>query len=149
MGKMQIYSDAFEENQHIPKKYTCDGRGVNPPLRITNIPGEAESLVLIVDDPDAPGGLFTHWLVWNIPAGTNYIEEDSLPEWALEGANSGGKVGYYPPCPPEGAHRYFFKIYALDTTLELEIGAERDRLEQAIEDHILDQAELIGLYSRG
>ncbi len=145
---MQIYSDAFEENQHIPKKYTCDGQGVSPPLRITNIPGEAESLVLIADDPDAPNGLFTHWLIWNIPADTNLIEEDSVPEGGLQGANSGGKIGYFPPCPPEGTHRYFFRIYALDTNLDAEIGAERNKLEQLIDGHILDQVELIGLYSR-
>ncbi len=145
---MQIYSDAFEENQHIPKKYSCDGKAINPPLRITNVPAETQSLVLIVDDPDAPGGLFTHWLVWNIPGDTNYIEEDDLPEGAMEGANSGDEVGYFPPCPPEGTHRYFFRIYALDTNLDAEIGAERNKLEQLIDGHILDQVELIGLYSR-
>ncbi len=146
---MQIYSDAFEENQHIPSKYSCDGRGLNPPLRITNIPGEAESLVLIVDDPDAPGGTFTHWLVWNIPGDTKRLDEKSLPEEARQGTNSGGSIDYYPPCPPDGTHRYFFKIYALDKRLvDLEVGADRSRVEQAIDGHVLDQAELIGLYSR-
>jgi Raf kinase inhibitor-like YbhB/YbcL family protein len=129
-------------------RYTCDGKGVNPPLRISNIPGETESLVLIVDDPDAPAGAFTHWLVWNISSSTNYIEEDSVPEGAIEGSNDGGGIAYYPPCPPSGTHRYFFKIYALDKSLDLEMGTERSILEQAINEHVLDQAELIGLYSR-
>jgi Raf kinase inhibitor-like YbhB/YbcL family protein len=145
---MQIYSDVFEENQDIPKKYTCDGQGINPPLRITNVPGETKSLVLIVDDPDAPGGTFTHWLVWNIPGDINKIEEDSVPEGALEGMNDGGDVGYYPPCPPEGSHRYFFRVYALDSFLDIEVGAEINKLEHVIDGHILDQAELIGIFSR-
>lgn len=145
---MQIYSDVFEENQHIPKKYTCDGDGINPPLRITNIPGETKSLVLVVDDPDAPGGTFTHWLVWNIPGDFNYIEEDSVPEGSIEGVNDGGEIGYYPPCPPEGAHRYFFRVYALDKIIDIEEGADRSKLMQIIDDHIIDQAELIGLYAR-
>jgi len=146
---MQIYSDSFEENQHIPQKYSCDGRGISPLLRITNVPGETVSLALIVDDPDAPGGTFNHWLVWNLPGDTKYIEEGKLPEEARQGANSGGNTDYYPPCPPEGTHRYFFKIYALDIRLDdLEVGADRSRLEQAIDGHVLDQAELIGLYSR-
>ncbi len=145
---MQIYSDVFEESQHIPSKYACDGQGINPPLMITNVPGETKSLVLIVDDPDAPGGTFTHWLVWNIPGDLSNIKEDSVPEGALEGMNDGGDVGYYPPCPPEGAHRYFFRVYALDSFLDIEVGAERNKLEQIIDGHILDQAELIGLYSR-
>ncbi len=145
---MQIYSDVFEENQHIPRKYTCDGDEINPPLRITNVPGETQSLVLIVDDPDVPGGVFTHWLVWNISGDTNHIEEDSVPEGSLEGLNDGGEVGYFPPCPPEGTHRYFFRIYAIDKMLDIEVGAERNKLEQLIDDHIIDQAELIGLYSK-
>ncbi len=145
---MRIYSDVFEERQHIPKKYSCDGEGVNPPLRISNIPNEAKSLVLIVDDPDAPGQTFVHWLVWNIPGDINYIEENSVPEGSLEGLNDGGKIGYFPPCPPEGTHRYFFRIYALDKMLDIEVGAERNKVEQIIDDHIIDQAELIGLYSR-
>lgn len=145
---MQIYSDVFEENQHIPRKYTCDGDGINPPLRITNVPGETKNLVLIVDDPDAPGGTFTHWLVWNIPGDLNYIEEDNVPEAAIEGVNDGGEIGYYPPCPPEGVHRYFFRVFALDKLVDIEEGSDRSRLMQVIDDHIIDQAELIGLYSK-
>lgn len=145
---MRIYSDVFEESQHIPKKYSCDGDGINPPLRITNIPGETKSLVLVVDDPDAPGGTFTHWLAWNIPGDLNYIEEDSVPEVGIVGVNDAGEIGYYPPCPPEGTHRYFFRVYALDKLVDIEKGAERGKLLQVIDDHIIDQAELIGLYSR-
>jgi Raf kinase inhibitor-like YbhB/YbcL family protein len=145
---MKISSPAFEENSKIPEKYTCDGENVNPPLKIEGIPKEAKSLVLIVDDPDAPMGTFLHWLVWNIPPETNLIEENSLPEGAVQGKNDFGKENYGGPCPPFGTHRYFFKLYALDKKLDLPIGSKLKEVEEAMKGHILDQAQLIGLYQR-
>ena len=116
-AKMKITSSAFQEGGNIPSKFTCDGSDTSPPLQITGVPSEAKSLVLIADDPDAPGGLFTHWLIWNIPPQTNSIAEGSAPKGVL-GANDFGKSGYRGPCPPPGIHRYSFKIFALDRELE-------------------------------
>jgi len=145
---MKISSPAFEENSKIPEKYTCDGENVNPPLKIEGIPKEAKSLVLIVDDPDAPMGTFLHWLVWNIPPETNFIEENSLPEGAVQGRNDFGKENYGGPCPPFGTHRYFFKVYALDKVLNLPEGSSLKEVEEVMKGHILDQAQLIGFYQR-
>jgi Raf kinase inhibitor-like YbhB/YbcL family protein len=145
---MKISSPAFENNSKIPEKYTCDGENINPPLKIEGVPKEAKSLVLIVDDPDAPMGTFLHWLVWNIPPETNLIGENSLPEGAVQGKNDFGKENYGGPCPPFGTHRYFFKLYALDKILDLPAGSSLKEIEKAMEGHILDQAQLIGLYQR-
>ena len=145
---MKISSPAFENNSKIPEKYTCDGENINPPLKIEGVPKEAKSLVLIVDDPDAPIGTFLHWLVWNIPPETNFIEENSLPEGAVQGRNDFGKENYGGPCPPFGTHRYFFKVYALDKVFDLPPGSTLKEVEKEMEGHILDQAQLVGLYQK-
>jgi Raf kinase inhibitor-like YbhB/YbcL family protein len=148
MKGLQIVSPAFKYNELIPKKYTCDGKDVNPPLLIENIPSEAKSLALIVDDPDAPVGTWVHWVVWNISPGTREIKEDSVPKGAQQGMNDFRKNDYGGPCPPSGTHRYFFKLYALDTVLNLGSKAKKSDLEGAMKGHILEKAELVGLYRR-
>ncbi len=148
MDAIQISSSAFTQNGSIPAKYTCDGLDVSPPLIIENVPSEAKSLALIVDDPDAPAGTWVHWVVWNIEPSAKEIKEDSLPAGAQEGMSDFRKRGYGGPCPPSGTHRYFFKLYALDTTLNLGPNATKALLEQAIKRHIVAQSELIGRYKR-
>jgi len=145
---MKITSPAFENNQMIPQKYTCDGEDINPPLQINDIPAGTQSLVLIVDDPDAPSGDWVHWLVWNINSETKLISENESPQGAIQGINDFGKQNYGGPCPPSGIHHYQFKIYALNTTLNLTSSSRKKDLETAIENHILDKALLIGLYQR-
>lgn len=146
---LTLTSPAFEHNGTIPKRYTCDGENVNPELRIGGIPPNAKSLALIMDDPDAPVGTFTHWLVWNIPPGTAQIPV-GVKNIGVEGITSFSRPGYGGPCPPPGKkHRYYFKVYALDTTLELlTAGANRNQLELGIEKHLLAVAELTGFYGR-
>ncbi len=144
---MKITSSAFHEGGDIPSKFTCDGSDTSPPLQITGIPSEAKSLVLIADDPDAPGGLFTHWLVWNIPPQTSSIAEGIAPK-GVQGANDFGKSGYRGPCPPPGRHRYSFKIFALDRELELRSGAKRSQVDAAMKGHVIAQGELVGRYAR-
>lgn len=145
---MLFTSPAFQNFQIIPKKYTCDGDGDHPPFAIGDISEDAKSLVLIVDDPDAPGGTYDHWVVWNISPETREIEEDSVPEGAIEGMNSAGEVGWVAPCPPSGIHHYRFNLYALSKTLQLSSGADRDTVERAMEDFVIERAELVGQYSR-
>jgi Raf kinase inhibitor-like YbhB/YbcL family protein len=146
-AKLKVTSSAFQEGGNIPSKFTCDGSDTSPSLQITGVPSEAKSLVLIADDPDAPGGLFTHWLVWNIPSQTNSIAEGSAPN-GVQGANDFGKSGYRGPCPPAGVHRYSFKIFALDRELELRSGAKRSQVNAAMKGHVIAQGELVGRYSR-
>jgi hypothetical protein len=145
---MILESSAFANNTNIPSKFTCDGEDINPPLSIKEVPIEAKSLVLIMDDPDAPMGTWLHWTVWNIDPATSEIVENSIPPGAGEGATDFSRPGYGGPCPPGGTHRYFFKLYALDIELNLATGAKLKELEQAMAGHIIDQAELIGLYQR-
>lgn len=153
---MTISSSAFTnrpakegEELIIPRKYTCDGRDINPPLQISGTPVGAKSLALIVDDPDAPRGTWVHWTVWNTSPEITSIAENSVPTGAVEGTTDFGRTGYGGPCPPSGTHRYFFKIYALDTFLNnLQSSATKADLEQAMQNHILDRAELVGLYKR-
>lgn len=145
---MDISSSAFENNQVIPVKYTCDGENINPPLTFRNVPTEAKSLVLVVDDPDAPSGAWTHWLVYNLDPTIIEIKENSVPNGALQGMTSFGRSGYGGPCPPSGTHHYYFKLYALDTQIENTSDIDQKNFLTKIENHILDQAELIGLYSR-
>lgn len=145
---MKITSTAFENNGNIPSKYTCDGEGINPPLSFVEIPPAAQSLVLISDDPDAPGGTFVHWTVWNIDPKTMEIAENSVPSDAIQGITSYGKEGYGSPCPPSGVHRYYFKLYALDTKLELPPTSKEEDIKKAMTGHIIDQAEIVGLYTR-
>lgn len=145
---MKITSSAFENDAKIPQKYTCDGENINPPLLFSQVPQNAKSLVLIMDDPDAPMGTFVHWVLYNIPPSTSEIKEDSMPGEASVGRNSGGRSDYIGPCPPSGTHRYFFKLYALDSVLSLDGNSGKKEVEDAMTGHILEQAQLIGLYSR-
>jgi Raf kinase inhibitor-like YbhB/YbcL family protein len=148
MSAIKLSSPAFGQSELIPAKYTCDGANVNPPLVIENIPAEAKSLALIVEDPDAPAGTWVHWVVWNINPATHEIKEHSLPAGAQEGMNDFRRYGYGGPCPPSGTHRYFFKLYALSTTLSLSANSAKTALESAIKGCVLLQTELIGLYKR-
>lgn len=145
---IKIKSPVFNQGEMIPEKYTCKGEDVNPPLLIENVSEEAKSLVLIVDDPDAPMGTFTHWLVWNIDPKIKEIKEDSVPEGVVLGTNDFGKTAYGGPCPPFGTHRYYFKVYALDTVLDLPQGSNRSQLEKAIMGHVLDSGTLMGKFSK-
>jgi len=145
---MKISSPVFENNKPIPSKYTCDGGNFSPPLQISEVPEGAKSLVLIVDDPDAPGKTWTHWTVWNIDPTTAEIPEGGIPEGSVQGITDFGEVGYGGPCPPGGTHRYFFKLYALDTVLNIPYQAEKTDLEKVMADCTLGKAELIGTYSR-
>jgi Raf kinase inhibitor-like YbhB/YbcL family protein len=146
-GKMKITSSAFQEGGNIPSKFSCDGVNASPPLHIADVPSGAKSLILIVDDPDAPSGLFTHWAVWNVSPQTSSIAEGSTPN-GVEGTNDFGKSGYGGPCPPSGTHRYYFKVFALDRELDLSFGAKRAQLDAAIKGHVIAQGELMGRYSR-
>ncbi len=145
---MKLTSPIFTDNQMIPSKYTCDGENVSPPLEISEVSERAKSLVLIVDDPDAPGGDWVHWTVWNIPLDTKEILEGTIPEGASEGVTDFGKPGYGGPCPPSGTHRYFFKLYAIGADLYLDSLAAKKDIEKAMEGYIIAKAELIGLYKR-
>jgi len=142
---MKIQSSAFNNNETIPVKYTCDGENINPPLSFSDIPSDAKSLALVMDDPDAPAGTWVHWTVWNIDPKTEGVDENSKFEGAVEGHTSFGKPGYGGPCPPDREHRYF---YALDTELSLDKSATKGELERAMGDHILAHTQLIGLYNR-
>ena len=146
-AKMKITSSAFQEGANIPSKFSCDGANTSTPLQISDVPSEAKSLVLIVDDPDAPSGLFTHWAVWNISPQTSTIAEGSTPK-GMKGTNDFGKSGYGGPCPPSGTHRYYFKIFALDRELDLPSGAKRGQLDAAMKGHVIAQGELMGRYSK-
>jgi Raf kinase inhibitor-like YbhB/YbcL family protein len=146
-AKMKITSSAFQEGATIPSKFTCDGADASPPLQVADIPSGARSLVLIADDPDAPSGLFTHWLVWNLSPQTSTVAEGSAPK-GVHGTNDFGKSGYGGPCPPSGTHRYYFKIFALDRELDLSSGAKRAQLDAAMKGHVVAQGELMGRYSR-
>jgi len=144
---MELCSSAFDQGAMIPSRYTCDGADVSPPLTISDVPEGTVSLALVMDDPDAPGGTFDHWLVWNIPAGTTRIPEGAEPE-GVQGRTGFGRLGYGGPCPPSGTHRYRFKLYALDRTLDLPEGSGKSALESAMEGHVLAEALLEGRYSR-
>lgn len=145
MEELTITSSAFESKGVIPVKYTCDGEDVNPPLSVEGVPEGTESLVLIVDDPDAPMRTWDHWVVWNIPP-TKKIGENSVP--GTEGMNDFGKHSYGGPCPPSGTHRYFFKAYALNRKLDLPSNSRKRNVEKAMEGHILAKGQIVGLYSR-
>jgi Raf kinase inhibitor-like YbhB/YbcL family protein len=148
MEKLKITSSAFENGQPIPKKYSCDGEGISPPIYISGVRADAKSLALVVDDPDAKiAGGFTHWLKFNVPP-ANVRASEGADIGGIDGKNSSGEIGYVSPCPPSGSHRYFFKVYALDVELELLSGASKTDIEKAMEGHILDAAELMGTYSK-
>ena len=146
-GSMKI-STVFKHNEQIPSVYTCDGKDLAPELTISDVPAETKELVLIVDDPDAPMGTWVHWLVYNMPADTTKIDAKNLPKGSKEGITDFGKTGWGGPCPPSGTHRYFFKLYALDKALDLQVGLTKTQLEHAIKNHVIEKDELIGLYKR-
>jgi Raf kinase inhibitor-like YbhB/YbcL family protein len=148
MAELALTSAAFGNGEEIPRRHTCDGDDVSPPLAWSGQPAETESLALVLDDPDAPGGTFTHWLAWGIdPAARGLGEGQAAP---AEGRNDFGSAGYGGPCPPpgHGQHRYVFHLHALDTTLELDAGADKGDVERALTDHVLATAELTGTYER-
>ncbi len=148
MKDMRITSQAFKANAGIPPKYTCDGENINPPLRIEGVPEGAKSLALILDDPDAPHGDWVHWVVWNINPRTTEIKEGSAPEGAVQGTTDFKKRSYGGPCPPSGTHRYFFRLYALDTTLDLGPRSGKKEVEKAMRGHVISQAELMARYEK-
>jgi Raf kinase inhibitor-like YbhB/YbcL family protein len=145
---MKISSLAFENHGHIPGKYTCDGANVNPPFKIENLPAGARSLALIFDDIDAPRGTYVHWILWNLDPGTKEIKENSVPQGSVQGLNDFKKNRYGGPCPPRRAHRYVFKLYALDNRLNLDANSAKSDLEKAMRDHVLGEARLTGSYKR-
>jgi len=147
-NNMQLTSPQFKNSDYLPDKYGCQGTNINPPLTINEVPAGAKSLALIVDDPDAPRGTWVHWVVFNIAPDTSEISEGSVPAGATQGINDFGKTSYGEPCPPFGEHRYFFKLYALDTTLDLDSKTTKQYLEQAMAGHVLAPAEIIGLFAR-
>lgn len=150
---MKLTSTAFAPGAAIPMQYTCDGSDFSPDLAWDGAPGDAQSFALIVDDPDAPRGTWTHWVAYNIPGAAFRLaakipREAEHPSGLKQGTNSWGRIGYGGPCPPAGTHRYFFRLYALDSTLDLPGGAGREQVEQAMAGRVLDRAELMGTYSR-
>ena len=152
-GSMILTSPGFAHGGVIPAKFTCSGDppagGINPELLIQNVPEGAASLALIMDDPDAPRGTFTHWTVWGIDPATSLIKEESVPPGAIEGGTGFGRPGYGGPCPPPGKpHRYYFRLFALDVVPDIEAGASREELEKAMNGHIVAQAELMGTFGR-
>jgi hypothetical protein len=150
---IEVTSSAFEDGDAIPARYTCDGLDVSPSLSWGSATDGTRSLALIADDPDAPAGTFVHWVIYDLPPDTRGLPEDvpnqhTLPSGAAQGMNGAGSVGYMGPCPPGGTHRYFFKLYALDTELGLGGGATKDEVLDAMEGHILAQGQLMGTYRR-
>lgn len=143
---MEFTSPDFKNNTSMPKKFTCQGDRISPALQISGTPSGAKSLVLIVDDPDAVSGTFDHWLVCNIPPQVTVIKEGAV--LGVQCLNDSGRKEWCPPCPPSGTHRYFFKIFALDSELTLPANARRADIEIAMQGHVLDKAELIGLYKK-
>lgn len=151
--EIKITSSAFEEGGMIPAKYTCDGADVSPPLQWDAVPQGSKSIALICDDPDAPMGTWVHWVLFNLPSDAKELAEnippvETLPNGARQGLSDFGRIGYGGPCPPSGTHRYFFKIYALDTEIGLEAGANKRQLLKAMEGHMLEQGQLVGKYKR-
>jgi Raf kinase inhibitor-like YbhB/YbcL family protein len=151
--EMKLTSNAFVEGGFIPAKYTCDGKNVSPQLAWVSPPTNAKSFALICDDPDAPAGVWVHWVIFNIPATVKELPEEipptkTLPDGTKQGMTDFRRIGYGGPCPPSGVHRYFFKLYALDKELTLEAGITKAQLLKAIEGHILASAQMIGKYSR-
>ncbi len=146
--KMQLISTAFENGGLMPRQYTCDGGDVNPRLEINNVPADAKSLVLIFDDQDAVGGVWNHWMVWNISPETKTIGVRSIPRKANVGMNDFGEFGYSGPCPPSGEHRYIFQLYALSTEIDLPSSAGRVQLEEALNDSVIEKTGLMARYTR-
>jgi Raf kinase inhibitor-like YbhB/YbcL family protein len=145
---LDLKSDAFVSGQSIPAKYSCIGKNISPALTWSNAPTGTQSFALIVDDPDAPMGTWVHWVLYNIPSTTTSLEESADTGALSVGKNSSGKMRYDGPCPPSGTHRYFFKLYALDSSLSLSPGATKEQLLDAMKGHILAQGELMGTFSK-
>ena len=150
--KMELISSAFKNTEMIPSLYTCDGKNISPPILWNHPPEKTKSLALICDDPDAPNKTWVHWIVYNIKPTSKelpakILSQEKLSNGARQGINDFGKIGYGGPCPPSGIHRYFFKLYALDTELEIQQPVTKEKLERAIDGHILEEAILIGKYS--
>lgn len=150
---MDIKSRSFLEGGMIPARYTCDGENVSPPLEWSGAPAEVKSFALVSDDPDAPAGTWVHWVVYNMPADAAKLDEDIKPSSEFQngmrqGSNDFQRIGYGGPCPPSGTHRYFFKLYAVDRMLDLKPGATKNQVLQAMQGHILAQAQLVGKYRR-
>ncbi len=151
---LSISSPAFQDGERIPAKYTCQSQDISPPLKWNRVPDETQSLALILDDPDAPSGVFTHWVIFNLPPDSRELPEavpaaSQLPSSALQGKNDFGKIGYGGPCPPPGyPHRYRFTLYALDRQLDLKAGSSKKQVLNAMEGHILAQGQLTGTYQR-
>jgi len=150
--EMTVTSPAFGDGETIPLRHTCDGEGISPPLSLSEVPDETASFAVIMDDPDAPGGTYTHWVLYRLPGRNRFIAEDqdrNGGDGALQGTNSSGKTGYLGPCPPRGKeHHYVFRVYALDRSPALEAGATRAKLKSAMKGHIVGYGELVGLYRR-
>jgi Raf kinase inhibitor-like YbhB/YbcL family protein len=146
--ELKISSPVFENGGEIPKKYTCDGANVNPPLKIENVPSNTKSLALVFDDIDAPRGTYVHWILWNMDPGVKEIKENSVPEGAVQGVNNFKKRHYGGPCHPKRVHKYVFKIYALDTLLNLNPNGTKKDLEKIMEGHVISRTQLTGLYKR-
>jgi Raf kinase inhibitor-like YbhB/YbcL family protein len=145
---LKISSPAFDNNGKIPGKYTCDGTNINPPLKIEAVPQEAKSLAVVFDDRDAPGGSYVHWILWNIDPSAKEIRENSVPDGAIQGMNDFKKRNYGGPCPPSRPHRYVFRVYALDTLLDLDPNATKAGLEKKIKGHVLAQGQLTGSFKK-
>lgn len=144
-NQLKLISTVFSHNGHIPPLYTCEGKNINPPLKVENIPEATRTLAIIVEDPDAPGGIFDHWVVWNISPNEAIAEGSNV---GINGTNSFGKTGYGGPCPPSGEHRYFFRVFALDAELGLLPGSGKKELNDAMRGHVLASAELMGMYQK-
>jgi len=151
--EIKVTSPAFQNGGVIPSRYTCDGQDISPPIQWQGLPPGATSVALIADDPDAPAGTWVHWVMWNIPATATGLpeglpKEPRLQDGSRQGKNDFGRHGYGGPCPPSGTHRYYFKVYALDTTLDLPADAEKPDLLKAMQGHILAEGQIMGRYSR-
>jgi hypothetical protein len=151
--KIKLNSTAFGDGNLIPRKYTCDGAGISPPFAWNAVPDGTKSFALISDDPDAPVGTWVHWIIYNIPAAARELPEavptdEILDNDARQGTNDFRRIGYGGPCPPSGKHRYYFRLYALDTNMTLEPGITKMQLERAMKGHILGKGRLMGKYKR-
>lgn len=142
---LKVSSPAFDDGGNIPKKYTCEGEGINPPLKVDKIPSGTKTLAIIMEDPDTSHGTFDHWIAWNIPP-ENPIEENRTT--GISGTNGAKKTGYYPPCPPSGSHRYFFYVFALNESLKLNEGASKQELKDEMDKHVLAIGVLMGRYQK-
>lgn len=150
---MRLSSSSFKDGGTIPTRFTCDGEDISPPLHFSGLPGGTRSVALVCDDPDAPVGTWVHWVIYNLPADTAALDEalpakETLPDGSMQGMTDFQRIGYGGPCPPAGTHRYFFKLYALNTMLDLPPGVSKSGLIEAMEGHLLSECRLIGLYSR-